>query len=284
MTGKERYEQINIPSGLSGVIQQARQRARNQKRRKMMIWRSSSLVAACAAVMITANVPGVAKALSDVPVIGSVVKILQVGGGGERTDGVSVTTTKESDTLNINFQIDGEQITSAPSYTVDHKEGPNRLIFTFNGVRHLDYDKLEQDIKALKNVKEVYQNIILDDSAIGFVVELKDDVDYSVSEYQQPGYIQLKLSSGGVKSTQAHELFFVRSEDMEQGEALAMLAEQYSADGSSVVQTQNGKFTVVMGAFDNRADAEKHLKEFTDREDYSEPLHVDSWMSNENPQ
>lgn len=71
---------------------------------------------------------------------------------------------------------------------------------------------------------------------------------------------------------------------MEQGEALAMLAEQYSADGSSVVQTQNGKFTVVMGAFENRADAEKHLKEFTDREDYSEPLHVDSWGSNENPQ
>ncbi|SEA50900.1 hypothetical protein [Paenibacillus sp. 276b] len=283
MTGKERYAQINIPSGLSGVIQQARQRARNQKRRKMMIWRSSSLVAACAAVMITANVPGVAKALSDVPVIGSVVKILQVGGGGERTDGVSVTTTKESDTLNINFQIDGEQITSAPSYTVDHKEGPNRLIFTFNGVRHLDYDKLEKDIKALKNVKDVYQNIILDDSAIGFVVELKDDVDYSVSEYQQPGYIQLKLSSDG-KSTQSHKLFFVRSEDMEQGEALAMLAEQYSADGSSVVQTQNGKFTVVMGAFENRADAEKHLKEFTDREEYSEPLHVDSWMSNENPQ
>ncbi|CAM3118821.1 hypothetical protein HP548_21390 [Paenibacillus taichungensis] len=283
MTGKERYEQINIPSGLSGVIQQARQRARNQKRRKMMIWRSSSLVAACAAVMITANVPGVAKALSDVPVIGSVVKILQVGGGGERTDGVSVTTTKESDTLNIHFQIDGEQITSAPSYTVDHKEGPNRLIFTFNGVRHLDYDKLEKDIKALKNVKDVYQNIILDDSAIGFVVELKDDVDYSVSEYQQPGYIQLKLFSDG-KTTQSHELFFVRSEDMEQGESLAMLAEQYSADGSSVVQTKNGKFTVVMGAFDNRADAEKHLKEFTDREDYSEPLHVDSWMSNENPQ
>lgn len=197
MTGKERYEQINIPSGLSGVIQQARQRARKQKRRKMMIWRSSSLVAACAAVMITANVPGVAKALSDVPVIGSVVKILQVGGGGERTDGVSVTTTKESDTLNIHFQIDGEQITSAPSYTVDHKEGPNRLIFTFNGVRHLDYGKLEKDIKALKNVKDVYQNIILDDSAIGFVVELKDHVKYSVSEYQQPGYIQLKLFPTG---------------------------------------------------------------------------------------
>lgn len=219
-----------------------------------MIWRSSSLVAACAAVMITANIPGVAKALSDVPVIGSVVKILQVGGGGERTDGVSVTTTKESDTLNINFQIDGEQITSAPSYTVDHKEGPNRLIFTFNGVRHLDYDKLE-----------------------------KDDVEYSVSEYQQPGYIQLKLSSDG-KSTQALELFFVRSEDMEQGEALAMLAEQYSADGSSVVQIQNRKFTVVMGGFENRADAEKRLKQFTVREDYSEPLYVDSWMSNENLQ
>ncbi|MFX3650171.1 MAG: hypothetical protein ACE3K2_12170 [Paenibacillus sp.] len=73
----------------------------------------------------------------------------------------------------------------------------------------------------------------------------------------------MKLSSDG-KSTQAHELFFVRSEDMEQGEALAMLAEQYSADGSSVVQTQNGKFTVVMGGFEN-SDEEKHLKQFTVR-------------------
>lgn len=39
-----------------------------------------------------------------------------------------------------------------------------------------------------------------------------------------------------------------------------------------------------MGGFENRADAEKHLKQFTVREDYSEPLYVDSWMSNENLQ
>ncbi|MCJ8012146.1 SPOR domain-containing protein [Paenibacillus sp. KQZ6P-2] len=282
MTGKDRYENIEIPSHLSEVIHEATQRGRMHKRKMRWLRGSSVLVAACAALMTTVNVPGVAMALSDVPVVGSIVKVLQVGGGGERTDGVAVTTTVQENTLNIHFTIGGEQTTSAPAYTVEHKEAPNRLIFTFNGVRNLDGEKLKQDIGALSNVKDVYNNIILDDSMVRFVVELKDNVDYSVSEYQKPGYIQLKLF-GAEKKEKAHEVFYVRSQGMELGETLGFLDEQYTQDGSSVIKTKDGKYIVALGGFATRSEAEELLQKLSAREDYNEPLYVDSWMSNENP-
>lgn len=283
MTGKERYDNIEIPARLSGVIQEATRRGRAQRRNRRLIRGTSSLVAACAALMIAVNVPGVAMALSDVPVVGSIVKVLQVGGGGERTDGAAVQTSAQENTLDIHFTIAGEQTASVPAYTVDYKEAPNRLIFTFNGVRDLDLQKLEQDISSLSNVKDAYNNVILDDSAVRFVVELKDKIDYSVSEYKEPGYIQLKLFSAA-KPKEAHEVFYIRSQEMEQGERLGILDEQYTQDGSTVIKTKNGKYILAIGGFESRGEAEKMLHQLAEREDYYEPLQVDSWLSNESPQ
>lgn len=282
MTGKERYDNIQIPGTLSGVMREAMRRGRTHRRKMRLLRGSSILVAACAALMITVNVPGVAMALSDVPVVGSIVKVLQVGGGGERTDGVSVTTTVQENTLNIHFSIDGAETSSAPAYTVDRKEAPNRLIFTFNGVRNLDGEKLKQDIRALSNVKDVYNNVVLDDSSIRFVVELKDNVDYSVSEYQKPGFIQLKLF-GAAARQKPHEVYYVRSQEMELGETLGMLDEQYAGDGSTVIKTKSGQYVVALGGFETKQEAEQLLGKLSAREDYGEPLQVDGWMSNENP-
>jgi len=283
MTGKERYDNIEIPSQLSDVIEKAAQRGRAHQRNRKLFRGTSTLVAACAALMIAVNIPGVAMALSDVPVVGSIVKVLQVGGGGERTDGAKVNTSAQENTLDIHFTIAGEQIASVPAYRVDYKEAPNRLIFNFNGIRDLDLQKLQQDISSLSNVKDVYSNVILDDSAIRFVVELKDNIDYTVSEYKEPGYIQLKLF-GVAEQVEPHEVFYVRSQEMEQGEVLGMLDEQYAQDGSSVIKTKDGKYVLAIGGFKSRAEAEEMLQKLTEREDYYEKLQVDSWMSNENPQ
>jgi hypothetical protein len=137
--------------------------------------------------------------------------------------------------------------------------------------------------KSKSDRKDVYNNVILDDSAVCFVVELKDDINYSVSEYQKPGYIQLKLFDTE-KKEKTHEVFYVRSQEMELGEMLGMLDEQYSQDESSVIKTKNGKYIVALGGFESRNEAEELLRKLSAREDYNEPLHVDSWMSNENPQ
>ncbi|WP_438351354.1 hypothetical protein ACP8HI_12305 [Paenibacillus sp. FA6] len=281
MTGKERYNNIEIPPHLSEVIGKAQQRAQVH-RRKMRVFRNSSIVAACVAMLITVNVPSVVMALSDVPIVGSIVKVLQVGDGGERTDGVSVTSTTQVDTLNIHFQMNGEQTNSAPAYTVEYRNAPNRLIFTFNGVREFNYTELIDSIKELTNIKDIYKNVILDDSAVRFVVELQNNIDYSISEYQKPGYIQLKLFAAE-KPEKAHKAFYVRSQEMELGEMLAIIDEQYAQDGSSVIKTNSGKYIVAIGALKTQIEADELLRKLSTRDDYSESFHVDSWMSDENP-
>ncbi|MEK4976299.1 hypothetical protein [Bacillus sp. FSL K6-6540] len=281
MTGKERYEHIEIPAQLTGVIDAAQKKAATRKRSKRMM-RYSSVVAAAAALLFVVNIPTVANALSKVPVVGSIVQVLQFGGGGERTDGVTVGTEASEDVIKIHFDQEGESVSSVPAYTVDHRDAPNRLIFTFNGVRNFDYDTIKKDMLALPLVKDVYENVILDDSAMRFVVELKDGVKHSVSEYKDPGYLELRLTSTGEPVT-PREVFYIRSETMPQGESLAILEEIYLEDDVAFIKAAGGDFIAVIGGFDTREAAEQKLGEISSRETYGDDLRIDSWMSNERP-
>ncbi|WP_145039916.1 hypothetical protein [Paenibacillus sp. Y412MC10] len=281
MTGKERYEHIEIPAQLTGVIDAAQKKAATRKRSKRMM-RYSSVVAAAAALLFVVNIPTVANALSKVPVVGSIVQVLQFGGGGERTDGVTVGTEASEDVFKIHFDQEGESVPSVPAYTVDHRDAPNRLIFTFNGVRNFDYDTIKKDMLALPLVKDVYENVILDDSAMRFVVELKDGVKHSVSEYKDPGYLELRLTSTGEPVT-PREVFYIRSETMPQGESLAILEEIYLEDDVTFIKAAGGDFIAVIGGFDTREAAEQKLGEISSRETYGDDLRIDSWMSNERP-
>jgi len=281
MTGKERYEHIEIPAQLTGVIDAAQKKAATRKRSKRMM-RYSSVVAAAAALLFVVNIPTVANALSKVPVVGSIVQVLQFGGGGERTDGVTVGTEASEDVIKIHFDQEGESVSSVPAYIVDHRDAPNRLIFTFNGVRNFDYDTIKKDMLALPLVKDVYENVILDDSAMRFVVELKDGVKHSVSEYKDPGYLELRLTSTGEPVT-PREVFYIRSETMPQGESLAILEEIYLEDDVAFIKAAGGDFIAVIGGFDTREAAEQKLGEISSRETYGDDLRIDSWMSNERP-
>ncbi|MBY0165003.1 hypothetical protein V4V36_31195 [Paenibacillus lautus] len=281
MTGKDRYEHIEIPAQLTGVIEAAQKKAATHKRSKRMM-RYSSVVAAAVALLFVVNIPTVANALSKVPVVGSIVQVLQFGGGGERTDGVTVGTEASEDVFKIHFDQEGESVSSVPAYTVDHRDAPNRLIFTFNGVRNFDYDAIKKDMLALPLVEDVYENVILDDSAMRFVVELKDGVKHTVSEYKDPGYIELKLTSTGEPAT-PREVFYIRSEAMPQGESLAILEEIYLEDDVTFIKAAGGDFIAVIGGFDTREAAEQKLSEISSRETYGDDLRIDSWMSNERP-
>lgn len=281
MTGKERYEHIEIPAQLTGVIDAAQKKAAARKR-SMRLTRYSSIAAAAIALLFVINIPTVANALAKVPVVGSIVQVLQFGSGGERTDGVTVGTEASEDVLKIHFDQQGESVSSVPAYTVDHRDAPNRLIFTFNGVRNFDYESLKKDMLALPLVEDVYENVILDDSAMRFVVELKDGVEHTVSEYKDPGYIELKLTSTGEPVT-PREVFYIRSEAMPQGESLAILEEIYMEDDVTFIKTTSGNFIATIGGFETREEAEQKLGEISARDSYGNDLRIDSWMSNERP-
>ena len=139
MTNRNKYENISIPENISEIINKAEKRGKRYKR-----------------FQITVNVPAVSAALKDMPVIGKLVDVFQINKGGSITDGVLISTDSKEDIIKINFNLSENQLTTAPSYTVNKKVGPNRIVFNFSGVRNFDYNKLQKDILSSPYIKDVY--------------------------------------------------------------------------------------------------------------------------------
>lgn len=281
MTGKERYDRIPIPDRLDDVLQDAQKRAATRTRRFSGVSRLAVVAAACLMLLLVVNVPAVSHAMANIPVVGKIVQVLQFGGGGERTDGVAVdTAVVEENTLRIEFGSNGQASANVPSYTVEQKDAPNRLIFTFNGTREFDYDKVEQDLRGLSLVKDVYRNVILDDSAMRFVVELKNGVTHTITEFREPAGLELKLTQGTAE--EPYVVYGLRSEEMPMGEGLAMLEELYGGEGVSFVKAGSGEFVAVIGEYRTREEAEKKLREVEEKAGVGvgeSEFVVQSWMS-----
>lgn len=283
MNGKERFNSIEVPKEIEIVSKKAIQKATLYKKTSTVAKYASIIVAACIALIFIVNTPKVTNALTNIPLLGTVVKILQFGEGGKATDGVGVESQSINKTYKLYFNQDGHSISDVPAYTINHKDAPNRLIFTINGVRDFDYEKIEKDLSALPLVHDVYRNIILDDSSIRFVIELKYGVKYLVTEYKDPGYLELKFSSNEENIKKPSEVYYIRSTSMDQGESLAILEEIYNNEGVTFVKTNSKKYAAVIGGFDTKDKAEKKLNEIKKREGYNGELYIDSWMSNERP-
>ncbi|MCM3135080.1 hypothetical protein M3629_20070 [Paenibacillus polysaccharolyticus] len=282
MTSKERYENIEIPAQLTEVIRQAQRKAAARKKSSRLI-RYASALAACAAFLFIVNIPTVANAMVKIPVVGTIVQVLQFGDGGKITDGVTVGSETTENTLKINFSTDDQgQTNDAPYYNVVHKSAPNRILFTFSGARYMDMEKVKNDFMTQPLVKDVYGSMILDDSSVGFVVVLKEGVQYSVTEFKNPGYLEVKLTSDG-KPVTPRKVFSLRTEPMPFGESMGILKESYPDEDISFLKTSTGEYTGVFGEYSTAEEAELKLKELAQQPDYNGEFYIDSWMSNENP-
>ncbi|MBY0206409.1 hypothetical protein [Paenibacillus cucumis (ex Kampfer et al. 2016)] len=282
MTSKERYENIEIPAQLTEVIRQAQRKAAARKKSSRII-RYASALAACAAFLFIVNIPTVANAMVKIPVVGTIVQVLQFGDGGKITDGVTVGSDATQNTLKIHFSTDDQdQTNDAPYYNVVHKSAPNRILFTFSGARYMDMEKVKNDFMTQPLVKDVYGSMILDDSSVGFVVVLKEGVQYSVTEFKNPGYLEVKLTSDG-KPVTPRKVFSLRTESMPFGESMGILKESYPDEDISFLKTSTDEFTAVIGEYSTAEEAELKLKELAKLPEYNGEFYVDSWMSNENP-
>ena len=90
-------------------------------------------------LFLCANVAPLYARASRMPVLGPVVRVLRVGSGGERTDGVHAAAQTEGETVYLRFERGSEETDAAPVYTVSHLLSPNRLALTLRGVRSLDF-------------------------------------------------------------------------------------------------------------------------------------------------
>lgn len=277
---KKGYDEIEIPDELSGMMDQVRKRAgkRNAARRKM-----AGTAMVFAAVLLTSNIPSVYGALLEVPVLGSVVQVFHVGTGGTATDGTELKAMGNEESLNLYFQKrdSADQTEKTPAYKVERLEAPDRLVITVYGVRKFDPETWIREAEASSYVKTAYREMILDDSAVRLVLELQPDTGFEVTEYEEPGGLQIRMF---YNENQEREVWFLRSEKMDMTEGLALLAERLSHVNGTIAETRDDKYIVSIGAFESREEAEKRLSDLTEQGILDGSFTVDYCLSSERPE
>lgn len=267
--GKTEYNRIEIPAQLDGLFDNAcrkgRARLRNQRNRRL-----SLAAAACLCIFLLCNVDAVYVRASEVPVIGTLVRILHIGDGGAVTDGLRGGMSAQSSGLKVQFSDTPSD--AMPHYEINYYTMPRRIQVNLYGVRDFNRESLKETAAGCAGVKASYFLTVLDDSQVAFVLELADGMGYEASEYRSPAGLQFQfgndLPNHGTPQETAAEQWTVRTASMENGEPLAAIQEVFTSaayhDASSplsqysflTVRTKSGLFTLTAGTFDSEEAAQ----------------------------
>lgn len=281
--GKERYDNIEIPAQLDQVILDAVDRAKRENRLlKLRRWAASAAAVFCV-LFLSANITPIYAYASQIPVIGSVVRVLHIGSGGERTDGAHAGAQTDGETVQFHFESKSQQLDSAPVYTISHLLAPNRIILTLHGVRSIDYEGIRESLLKTEAVQDVYRSMIGDDSMFGFVIVLNGGYTYEVTEYENPASLSLRFYAEDDGQPE-RIVYYLRSQAVAYGEELGMLNEQFYCDGATQLQTQKGEYIITIGQYDTQEEAESELKALNEKSGGETGLYVASGKADEIPE
>lgn len=272
----KKYDDIKVPDKLNQYIDKGLQKGEehvNKSKSNYSSWgKAVAGVFIVTAIGITtiSNIPVIAQELVDVPIIGELVKILDftnsTNQGGQITDGAQIVIdTARENTIDIYFKAKNQNISDVPNYKVEYRKYPYGLVFQFNGVREFDLNKTSELIKELPFVSDFYSIMTLDDSSYRFVVEFSQDVEATVSEYKDPGMIQITVKEKEVIKEKPTG-YFMRSKPMEQGEGFANFEDIFfTVEGKSVQKTKDGKYIVEFGPYISEEEAKSKMFSIKDK-------------------
>lgn len=259
--GKAKYDAIEIPAGLEDAIDSGIKRAGRQRPMRALRRTAAGAAAAVCVLFAGANIMPVYRFAADLPVLGSIVRVLHVGSGGEVTDGAQAGAEADGGTVELTFTGANGALDSAPHYTVEHLLAPNRIVLTLHGVRGADFESIRDSLLGAEAVEDVYRNMYLDDSAISLTVVLRDGYGYEVSEHENPGTIEFTFTAGA--GDNEGTVYYLRTEAMGYSEQLGLLCEQYHNENASQVKTAGGNYIVTIGQYATEAEAEAALEALT---------------------
>ena len=280
--GKENYNNIPLPDGLSDAIRTGLDRGKKYNTKKW-ITGFGSLAAACLCLVVimrifpftngtggdNSNIPSPANS-SDTPVTPQAFS-------DERP-----VEVQEPENYRIPCKQTSETSPKMPVYHVEEKWAPHRLIFTLYDIRDFDFDAVSKPLLESSMVQDVYRSILLDDSAVSFVVELPINIEYQLSEHTGDGYVELSLRPSDT-ADEIREIYFLSSPEMDGGEETALFRESLPIGEYSIVKTREGKFLVVTGEFETQQEAEEMLAQLEQNGMEPGTLQVASCMSDESP-
>lgn len=291
----KKYDDIKIPDNLNQYIDKGLEKGRtylNENKNNYKPWGKAvagALIATAIGMTTVSNIPVIAQELVDIPIVGKLVKVLDftnsTAKGGEITDGaeIIVDTAKEN-TIDIYFEAKDQNISSVPNYKVEYRRYPYGLVFQFNGVREFDFKGTEELLNTLPFVSDFYRIITLDDSSYRFAVEFSQDVEVKVSEYKDPGMIQITVKEKEVSKEKSMG-YFIRSEAMQQGEGFAHFEESlFIVEGKSVQKAKDGKYIVQFGPYASEEEAKEKIKEIEDKEIDTSKLYIERRLEGERPE
>ncbi|SKA76075.1 hypothetical protein SAMN05443428_101135 [Caloramator quimbayensis] len=272
---KKMYMDVKIPDDIDYIIDEAVKKGEIKMKNKLkinLIKGISSIAAVFLIFAVSVNtIPVFANSMSDVPVIGKLVQVLQFtdnkAQGGNMTDGVdigmiSLKKAGNSEEVIIKFDKSGDNI--APSYNIKYDKYPYSMIFTVSGVRRFSAEKDFEALKYSSLISDSYNIITLDDSAVRFAINFKKPVKYEVKEYKEPAQIVISLKEdkkGGDKAS-----YIVRTNSYPQGETLGILEERlYEFENIKIVKDDKGTFVVEAGAFENEEKAKERIREIINK-------------------
>ena len=283
------YENIEIPDDrLVQAIYAGMGRAERIRRKKRL---SASLTAAAAAFALlfcSANIPAVYAYASGLPVVGEFVRALHIGGGGETTLHEDISVEVVDSELIVRFVNQGRTTDTVVPYRVQGHDAPCRIDLSLKSLTEEEYEKLEAQIREMKGVSDVYRTLSLEKDTVSFTIVLNRLYDYEVMEQIFPGTLSVRLFQDAYYTAEENapeqQVYYLRTEGMEQDDSLRALLEKYKAEEPSQVRTQEGSFILAIGEFDTREEAEKRLLELQESYAGAAELQVGSGMAKETPQ
>lgn len=212
-TGKKNYDEISIPAQLDEVITKSMRRAERTKRLRSLRRMAVSAAAVVCVLFASANIMPIYTYASQIPVLGSIVQVLQIGSGGEITDGARGEAQNCGESVLLSFKSDVGELDAVPYYSVTRYSSPNRLMINLVGVRDIDFDSLSESLLETSAVQDAYRMMVLDDSRFGVVIVLNPGWSCEVSEYTDPGALMLSFKEdAGAEEEGA--VYYLRTEAM----------------------------------------------------------------------
>lgn len=192
--GKESYNNIPLPDSLSASIQKGLDRGKRYTEKKW-ITGFGSLAAACLCIVVLFRIlPFSGSNNTQTPDTPMAARSQDTPVTPQAFSDEKPVETQAAEVYRIPCRQTTDTDTQVPVYKMEEKLAPHRLVFTLYDVRDFDFDALSEELMDSSLVKDVYRSILLDDSAVSFVVELSINTAFQLTEQTADGYLELSLS------------------------------------------------------------------------------------------
>lgn len=283
------YETVEIPDDrLIQAIYKGMGQAERTKKKRRLYRTVTAAAAALALLLCSANIPSVYAYTKEIPILGEFVHALHMGSGGDVTLHEDISMEVLKNELIIRFVRKGRMTDTVVPYDVREYHAPGRIVLSLQSLTGEEYEKLEDQIREMEGVTDIYQILSTRKDTVSFVIVLERLYDYEIMEQIFPGMLSIRLFQNAYYTAEdrapEQQVYYLRTEGMEQNESLRNLLDKYAAEEPTQVKTRDGSFILTIGEYSSEEEAEKTLSRLQKTYGGAEEFRVGSGMAKEVPE